>query len=104
MNLAVRLSFVDQHHPTCTRRHIRHVLPLLGLNYAVQPTNLESCIIESKLEIQVIALSFVMLIQYASIFIYLFTEDLVAVLNRSEDLLTGLRVGSTEDQLGIQLP
>lgn len=45
-----------------------------------------------------------MLNQYASIFICLFAEDLVAVLNRSEGLLTGLGVGSTEDQLGIQLP
>lgn len=76
----------------------------MGLNYAVRPTNLEICAIESKLEIEVIALSFVMLNQYAGIFICLFAEDLVAVLNRSEGLLTGLRVGSTEDQLGIQLP
>jgi hypothetical protein len=45
-----------------------------------------------------------MLNQYASIFICLFSEHLVAALNRSEGLLTGLRVGSTEDQLGIQLP
>ena len=34
----------------------------------------------------------------------LFTEDLEAVLDGSESLLTGLRSGSTEDQLSIQLP
>lgn len=34
----------------------------------------------------------------------LFAEHLVAALDRSEGLLTGPRVGNTEDQLGVQLP
>ena len=45
-----------------------------------------------------------MLNLYACIFICLFAEHLVAILNRSELLLTRLRSGNTKDQLGIQLP
>lgn len=38
------------------------------------------------------------------LYIYLFAEDLQAGLKRLESLLAGLRSGSTENELGIQLP